>query len=431
MSKLHDLATLLKDIQTDLARCARCGMCLSVCPLYLETGREADAARGKLALLDGLLEEILDAPQGASARLNRCLLCGACSAVCPNGVNAIEIFLKARTGIGEVIGLPFVKRQALKKLLAVPGRFDRASKFARKFQKWAIRPANQTIGTATFKVPFGSTNARHFLPLAPISFLESLPSPSTVENLHGPKIMFFIGCLIDKILPRIAQAALKVFHHHRITALIPESQGCCGIPALSSGDKYAMIHLIHHHLRLFDPLEFDFLVTACATCTYTIKKLWPMMTADDPEMRLKTGALSLKTVDINAFIASLGVCRDQTSTDGQTRETVTYHDPCHLKKSLGIYREPRELILANPEYSLIEMEGPDRCCGMGGSFTLSHYDLSARIGSRKRESILMTGCHTVASGCPACIMQLSDMLTKSHQPVLIKHPIEIYAEGLG
>jgi glycolate oxidase iron-sulfur subunit len=430
MHKMTELAKLLKGIEADLAGCARCGMCLSACPLFLETGREADAARGKLALLDGLLEEIFDSPQGATARLDRCLLCGSCAAICPNGVNATETFLKARVAIAEVIGLPAVKRRVLKKMLADPGRFDRAVKWAHKIQTWAIKPESNLIGTASLKFSPWPSPPRHFIPLAPVSFQDSISAHRKADVSSGKKILFFTGCLIDKILPRIAEAAMKVFHHHHITVFVPETQGCCGIPALSSGDADTMKQLIFHHLNLFGAYDFDFLVTACATCTYTIKKLWPMISGDDEDTRIRTNALSAKTRDITECIASLVGLKQELPDYPEKVQIVSYHDSCHLKKSLGVYQAPRSLILANPHYKLVEMEKSDRCCGMGGSFNLSHYDLSGRIGSRKLNSILSTHCHTVAAGCPACMIQLSDLLSKSGRGITVKHPIEIYAESL-
>ena len=64
----------------------------------------------------------------------------------------------------------------------------------------------------------------------------------------------------------------------------------------------------------------------------------------------------------------------------------------------------------NPGYNLVEMAEANRCCGCGGSFTLTHYDLSLKMGQRKRDNVIASGAEVVATGCPACMMQLSDML---------------------
>jgi len=111
-------------------------------------------------------------------------------------------------------------------------------------------------------------------------------------------------------------------------------------------------------------------------------------------------------------------------------KTVTYHDPCHLKKSLGVSDEPRVLIKANPRYLFREMPDADTCCGMGGSFNLQYYDISSDIGKIKLENIKLSGCDIVATGCPACMIQLSDIISKSGNRIAVKHPIEIYSDFL-
>jgi glycolate oxidase iron-sulfur subunit len=76
------------------------------------------------------------------------------------------------------------------------------------------------------------------------------------------------------------------------------------------------------------------------------------------------------------------------------------------------------------------MKESDTCCGMGGSFNFDHYDLSSQIGLIKAKNIMDTKCSTVATSCPACMMQISDMLAKEKQSIGVKHPIEIYSEAL-
>jgi glycolate oxidase iron-sulfur subunit len=76
------------------------------------------------------------------------------------------------------------------------------------------------------------------------------------------------------------------------------------------------------------------------------------------------------------------------------------------------------------------MPQPDACCGMGGSFNLKYYEISSEIGKLKRDNIKASGCEVVATGCPACMLQISDVLSRSKDRLTIKHPIEIYAEGL-
>ncbi len=72
------------------------------------------------------------------------------------------------------------------------------------------------------------------------------------------------------------------------------------------------------------------------------------------------------------------------------------------------------------------MAEADTCCGMGGSFNLSHYDLSTNIGVKKISNIEASGASIVATGCPACMIQLTDMLANLKKTVTVSHVVEIY-----
>ncbi|RPJ17441.1 MAG: (Fe-S)-binding protein, partial [Desulfobacteraceae bacterium] len=246
---------------------------------------------------------------------------------------------------------------------------------------------------------------------------------------------FYTGCLIDKIYPNVAQAALDVFSHHGIGVFIPEGQGCCGIPAVSSGDAGSFERLLRYNIEKYSSAGFDYLVTACATCTSTIKKIWPLMAdaGSDNALKSKVEKISGKTLDINQFLVSkIGVkLQDGNKTsDKGDAVIITYHDPCHLKKSLGVSSEPRTLIKTNKDYSFKEMPEADWCCGMGGSFNLQYYEISSGIGKRKSGNIKAAGADVVATGCPACMIQISDMLSRANEKITVKHPIEIYAESI-
>ncbi|MFZ1985161.1 MAG: (Fe-S)-binding protein, partial [Desulfatitalea sp.] len=125
MADMHALVGLMREVEDQLVVCMRCGMCQAVCPLYAQTGREADVARGKLALLDGLLQEMFTRPDSVAERLNKCLLCGSCQANCPSGVRVIDIFLKARAILAGFSGLSTAQKIILKGLLAHPAMLDR------------------------------------------------------------------------------------------------------------------------------------------------------------------------------------------------------------------------------------------------------------------------------------------------------------------
>lgn len=428
MTRMGELAEMMKTLEDQLLVCMKCGLCQAVCPLYAETGREADVARGKLALLEGLLQQLFDDPQGVAARLNKCLLCGSCAANCPSGVNALEIFLKARAIIAGYQGLSPAKRAVFRGLLAHPALFDRLSEWGAKFQQIFTRPVNDVVGTSCARVMSPLMGDRHFRPLAKVPFHQEVPSLDRPAGAAGLRAAIFVGCLVDKFFPSVARSMVAVLEHHGVGIHLPPGQACCGIPALSGGDLQTFQRLVRHNLGRFEEARFDYLVTACATCTSTIKKLWPAMTAADPDLQRRTRRLAAKVLDIHQLLVDhVGLA---PAPPEEAARVVTYHDPCHLKKSLKVFREPRAVIAASAGWRMAEMQESDWCCGMGGSFNLQHYELSGRIGQRKREQIRATGCQVVATGCPACMLQISDALSRGGDGIAVRHPVELYAESL-
>ncbi len=426
-ASMEAIARLMRELEAQLVVCMRCGMCQSVCPVFDQTGRESDVARGKLALLSGLMEHLFDDPEGAYQRLNKCLLCGSCAANCPSGVDVQEIFLKARAILAGTMGLPPAKRLILKGMLANPALFDRLTEWGARFQKIFTRPVNDIVGTSCARVMSPLLQDRHFRPLAAVPFHRQVPSLDRPAGKSGLRAALFTGCLIDKLFPDVAHSTIRVLDHLGVGLFLPDNQGCCGIPALSSGDLATFRKLLAHNLERFAGGAFDVLITACATCTSTIHELWPAM-ADDRQ-REAAEALARRTMDVNQFlVARAGL----EALPGPSRElrTVTYHDPCHLKKSLGVFAEPRAVIDACPGYRRTEMAQPDWCCGMGGSFNLQYYDISKGIGQRKAAQIQATGADILATGCPACMIQISDMLSQAGAAVAVRHPVELYAQAL-
>lgn len=429
MTDMNKLAQLVKELEDQLMACMRCGLCQSVCPVFAQTGREADVARGKLALLDGLIREVFENPAGVSERLDRCLLCGSCAANCPSGVKVLDIFLRARAILTGYIGLHPAKKLIFRGMLSRPAFFNSLLKWGAKFQGIFTRPADELLGTSCgrFLSPLADRRIR---PLAPVPFHEILSSMDS-KGSSGIKAAFFVGCIVDKVFPNIGTAVLRSLEYNGAGVFLPENQGCCGIPALSAGDMKSFQTLVRHNLERYSSGSFDYLVTACATCTSTIKKLWPLFSDDfSPGDQDLIRSLADKTMDISQFLVDKMGAAAVVSNGPAGGEPLAYHDPCHLKKSLGVWKQPRVLIGANQEWFLREMAEADTCCGCGGSFNLRYYGISASIGMRKRDRIVQSGCTAVATSCPACMLQISDMLSQAGDPIPVKHAIEIYADSL-
>ena len=176
MTDVDRIAALMKQLEEQLAACMRCGMCQAVCPLYDQTGRESDVARGKLVLLDNLMTKMLDDPEGVSKRLNKCLLCGSCAANCPSGVNVLEIFMKARAILAGYLGLSPAKRLILRNILSKPAVLDTTAGWGAVFHKIISKPVNDVVGTSCSRVVSPLIGNRHFPLLAKTLFIKKRPA---------------------------------------------------------------------------------------------------------------------------------------------------------------------------------------------------------------------------------------------------------------
>ncbi len=435
--KLTELINALDQLEDACTTCNRCGMCQAVCPVFRETGREGDVARGKIALVDGIRKEILTRPGHVLDRLNRCLLCGACQRNCSRKADLVTVFLKARLIINGYLGLSHSKRLVFRVLLRQPVLFDRLSRLVGRLQRFlADVPQALAVWNRIVRIPrLALLNGRTLIPPARQSFRATVRDRSgSVPDVgeKKPAVLFFTGCLIDKIMPEVGRACVEVLRDAGVDALFAENEVCCGIPALSAGDGPGFCRLVEQNIDGIGNRSFDALVTACATCTLTVRDIWPSLYQGGKKDKVQ--AMAGRVMDIHAYLFTrtalpsiLGALESIRKPD--TVKTLTYHEPCHLKQG-GVSTMIRDTLKRLPGYRYVETRAPGTCCGMGGSFNLSHYDLSSRIGERKAEDIVSSGADIVCTACPACMMQLKDMLHKTGATVEVRHVMEIVSDAL-
>lgn len=426
MDNLKQLADELSSLDDKLVKCMRCGTCQSVCPVFAETKRESDVTRGKLALLSNLATGLIEDPKAVRERLDRCLLCGSCQSACPSGVSILDIFMRAREIAAQYMGLNSIKKIAFRVMLCNPKLFAFLVKVGRPFHPLFLRDQKNAPHTACAPLMKPAIGDRRIPIMPKTSISEKYPNLDIPAGKSGLKVLFFPGCMGDKVYTNVSEACLKIFRHFGVGVRIPQNLACCGIPALASGDVPSFKKMLEHDIDIFEKCEFDYVVTACSSCTETIGELWAKYAGG--AYAEKAEKIGKKAIDINAFLTD--VLKVDLTPKGSPKERLTYHDSCHLKKSLGISEQPRKLLRANANYEFTEMREADRCCGCGGSFTLTHYGLSRKIGQRKRDNIAASDAKTVACGCPACMMQLSNMLALNNDDIKVKHVAEIFADTL-
>ncbi len=106
-------------------------------------------------------------------------------------------------------------------------------------------------------------------------------------------------------------------------------------------------------------------------------------------------------------------------------KTATWHDPCHLVRYQNIKDQPRSILKGLKGLNYVEMPEADMCCGMGGSFSVYHYDISKKIADKKMESIKQTNADIVVTACPGCIVNLTDNTLRHQMRQKVYHWLEL------
>lgn len=404
-------------VKEELFRCNKCGACTAVCPLYDCTAREGMAARGKLALLEAVEEGKLAVSPRLRDRLEDCLLCGACMENCPSQVPTMDLFLEARADLAKELGHP-VWVKFLLHSLASPVLMGAGSATLGLLQHTNLDrllrslPAFPMVRAALTSVPR----------IPPVPYRKRyLPQKNRIET--STKIAYFAGCFMNWIYPDVAEMTHRILVHNGYWVESPPVV-CCGMPHRALGDPETARRLARKNV---DALAgYTAVVTDCASCGAALK-MYGEMLADDTEYAERAKDLAARVFDISEFLVSHGYYRPEHPI----RLRVTYHDPCHLGREQRVKEQPRELLRSIPGLELVEMKEADKCCGGGGSFALTHPELSYRVGQQKVASIVNTEAQAVISGCPSCLSQLRALLEKRGQKTAVYHTVELLAHAYG
>ena len=389
---------------------------------------ESSVARGKNMMIRGLLAGDLEYTKEYADRLNKCTLCMTCTANCPAKANIPNVIVAARADTVKARGLKFPYNIIYRWLLPRRTLFGNVVRFASWFQGIFLPKTEGTIRhLSMFLSALGK--GRNIPQIAPRFLRQMVPvvnkPPDGVETKM--RVGYFTGCMTDFVLPDLGKHIIDFLTRNGVEVVVPKEQGCCGAPVfLGAGDFGTGRKMADTNVRAFE--DFDYVVTDCATCTSALKD-YSKFLADTPERKEAYTRFGAKVKDISQFLVDvlkLSASAYQPSAEARGKK-VTWHDPCHLSRHLGITSQPRQIIRSIPTVQYVEMPNADRCCGMAGAFSLYYYDLSKKIADKKVAAIKATGADIVVSSCPGCEIQLIDSIVRNKVPVKVMHIMELLA----
>ena len=133
-----------------------------------------------------------------------------------------------------------------------------------------------------------------------------------------------------------------------------------------------------------------------------------------------------KVKDIHEWLVEIGI---QPPSKDQPALTVTYHESCHLCHGQRISSQPRQLLKAIPNLSLIELQESSWCCGSAGIYNLIQPKMADALLERKIKHIRSTNAVVVATGNPGCLLQILNGAQRQGLGLRVAHPVTLLAEA--
>jgi iron-sulfur cluster protein len=403
-------------------QCIRCATCLNVCPVFRLVGGHV-FGKTYTGGIGTILTAWFDELKKADDIQGLCIQCGSCVPLCPGKIDIPGLILELRRR------LVVEKGQSLA-MQAIFGIVNNRRLFHSMLRMASVTQKPFKQGRFIRHLPLFLSDMTDFRSLPAVA---AVPFRDVVKAIEQPKggekVAFYAGCLIDFCYPEMGESLVKILNKAGIEVLFPDEQTCCGAPARYNGAYEVAGQNARDNIKALLATEVTHVVSACPTCTVALKYdfLDTFKSLGATDAMADAQRLSAKTIDFASLVKQLVDTGRLTFKEGETLEKITYHDSCHLKRTLHASDEPREL-LKQAGHEIAEMYECDTCCGMAGSYSLKLPEISAPILERKLKHIKDTGASKVVMDCPGCVMQIRGGLDKDGAPIQTAHTAELLSD---
>ena len=387
----------------EMEACTRCGECIPWCPTYVAAGDEAITPLAKighfrafwkaqhlgwLARLFGLRKPTEEDVAAFSRGTYACTLCGRCAAVCPVHIRTRDLWIGLREQLVDWRAYPEVFRLLQERL------------------------------AATHNIS-GDENAQRLI------WAENLEvQPPALSALGQADTVYFVGC-VSSFYPTVysvPQAFAGILAHAGVDfAVLGPEEWCCGFPLVIAGMGREAEALAKHNVEAVERAGARRLVTTCPSCYHTWQHTYPQLLGRP----LGFAVLHATELLVDLVHSDLPLKRLEMR--------VTYHDPCDLGRTSGLYDPPREALRAIPGVDLVEMaETRERalCCGGGGDVEMGDPGLTEKVAAMRLAQALDTGAQTLATACQQCKRTLAAQARKDRVRLRVVDVAELLWQAL-
>ncbi|MBW1730158.1 MAG: hypothetical protein JRH08_02105 [Deltaproteobacteria bacterium] len=417
----------LEQYKWDAENCCGCKGCVWVDPIYASGLNyavrcpslfrykfDAYSALGRLKLALGLLEGSLNITPTAVDIIYRCNLCGACDVGCKRNLDLDPLMVLETLRIRAVdqgAGPLPSHAEVAKKILHHHNRYGRDKGEKRAWLLEGSRVSKKA------------------------------------------DILYFVGCNSSYKNTQIARDTLAILDHLGISYTLLEQESCCGHPLYYAGMASAALDQAKQNLAKVEDVGARIVLTSCAECYKTWKVDYPkLLNKKTQEM----GYRVMHTVELLAEMLSKG----NLIFPNPVNMRVTYHDPCNLGRmsedwipwngtrstwgitkppkhyrrgTQGIYRQPRDLLLALPGIELMELPRAREnalCCGAGGGVMEAYPDFALFTARHRLQEAADMDVEAIVSACPYCLDSFRSASPTLNRPIKVYDIVHLLAVSL-
>ena len=383
LAQLADPA--LGKAEKNLRACIHCGICTATCPTYVLLGDERDSPRGRIVMMQKMLEEGGAPSPETVFHVDRCLSCLACRTACPSSVDYSRLVDTARVHIETHYRRPRAERLLRKfiaEVLTRPNRTRAAVSLAQKFSGVAKRLPGR-LGAMARKG--ASLNLR---------------KPSIMRPVGNPskRVALMPGCVQAAMAPEIDEAASRVLARRGVALQPLESAGCCGALPYHLGEVSAAKMWARRAIEAFEESGCDGVLISATGCGAHLKD-YAHLLADEPQWAARAKNFSEKVQDFSQLATP-------HEAKPPRRLRVAYQIACSLQHGVRLSGQGEALISA-AGHEVLQIPEGHLCCGSAGSYSLLQPDLSSQLRARKLSNIASLACDAAVSGNIGCISHLA------------------------
>lgn len=428
-----DSARLLQSQYENMLSCIRCGLCLSVCPTYQISFAEEEGPRGRIAMARALAEGHVPLSADLEAHSQSCLLCDACTAICPAGVRMEplgtmlrEVFLRNRPRSRRE---RLLRRFVFSRLFMDMRSFRRFSRLGALYQRSGARLLARRSGLLRL---LGLARTERLLPDMRDRFF--VPRGQRWRPSAGAtrrQVALFAGCIMSTAFAETDRATARMLARSGAEVVAVPNQGCCGALHVHNGEAEGARDLARRNVDAFARLPNARIVVNAAGCGSTLKG-YAHLLHDDPAYAERAAAFAARVRDVTEELDETLPAEPPHAAE-RCEATVTLQEPCHLAHAQRIRAAPRRLLARLPGVKLVEMPESALCCGSAGVYNVLHREQADTLMARKAANVATTGAPFVLTANPGCQLQLEAGLQQAGLggTVAVRHIVDLLDAAYG